>query len=77
MAANPQLSPSASRLPKLAIDLEAIESGTSLWQDAWHRLRKNKLALVSFWFLVTGRGKRTEPHFRLQRWWLQPRPGRR
>lgn len=24
---------------------------------------------VSFWFLVTGRGKRTEPHFRLQRWW--------
>jgi len=24
---------------------------------------------VSFWFLVTGRAKRTEPHFRLQRWW--------
>ena len=23
------------------------EAGTSLWQDAWHRLRKNRMAVVS------------------------------
>jgi len=27
--------------------LEIAEPGTSLWQDAWHRLRKNKLAIAS------------------------------
>ncbi len=27
--------------------LENAESGTSLWQDAWHRLQKNKLAIIS------------------------------
>ena len=27
--------------------LENAESGTSLWQDAWHRLQKNKLAILS------------------------------
>ena len=27
--------------------LEDAESGTSLWQDAWHRLQKNKLAIAS------------------------------
>lgn len=48
----PQLSPSEKRLPKVPVDLDAIESGTSLWQDAWHRLRKNRLALASFWILV-------------------------
>lgn len=48
----PQLSPSEKRLPEVPIDLDAIESGTSLWQDAWHRLRKNRLALASFWILV-------------------------
>lgn len=26
-------------------DLESVESGTSLWQDAWHRLRQNRLAM--------------------------------
>lgn len=25
---------------------EAVEQGTSLWQDAWHRLAKNKLAVA-------------------------------
>ncbi|MFO7726096.1 MAG: ABC transporter permease [Oceanipulchritudo sp.] len=48
----PQLSPSGKRLPDVSVDLEAIESGTSLWQDAWHRLRKNHLALASFWILI-------------------------
>jgi len=27
------------------IDLDNIESGTSLWEDAWNRLKKNKLAM--------------------------------
>ena len=33
----------------------AIEAGHSLWQDAWARLRKNKLALASA-FLVAALG---------------------
>ncbi len=32
--------------------LEQAESGTSLWQDAWHRLQKNKLAVASAVVLV-------------------------
>ena len=41
----------------VAIDLDNIESGTSLWQDAWTRLRKNKLAMfglftVSFMIVI-------------------------
>src|SRR5262245_18432522 len=28
--------------------LETAEQGTSLWRDAWHRLRKNKMATASF-----------------------------
>ena len=52
MNANPKLSPSDKRLPELPVDLDAIESGTSLWEDAWHRLRKNHLAPISFWVLV-------------------------
>ena len=47
-----QVSPGEQRLPKVSVDLDAIESGTSLWQDAWHRLKKNRMALVSFWILV-------------------------
>ncbi len=31
----------------LTIDPHDIERGTSLWRDAWHRLRKNKLAVLS------------------------------
>lgn len=27
------------------IDLDSVESGTSLWQDAWNRLQQNKLAM--------------------------------
>ena len=48
----PKLSPAQNRLPEIAVDLDAIESGSSLWQDAWHRLRKNRLALASFWVLL-------------------------
>lgn len=46
------LSPAKKRLPEVSVDLDAIESGTSLWKDAWLRLRKNHLALASFWVLV-------------------------
>jgi len=52
MSVEPKLSPSESRLPDVSVDLDNIESGTSLWQDAWHRLRKNHMALISFWILV-------------------------
>ena len=52
MKSNPSLSPVEKRLPEVSVDLDAIESGTSLWEDAWHRLRKNHLALVSFWIIV-------------------------
>lgn len=46
------VSPSQKRLPEVKIELDQIESGTSLWQDAWIRLKKNRLALLSAWILV-------------------------
>jgi len=49
---NASISPSEKRLPATKIELDQIESGTSLWQDAWIRLKKNRLALLSFWILV-------------------------
>jgi len=36
----------ASQIPNAALLSEA-EVGTSLWRDAWHRLKKNKMAVVS------------------------------
>lgn len=33
-------------------DLTDVEEGSSLWQDAWHRLCRNRLAVASFSFLV-------------------------
>jgi oligopeptide transport system permease protein len=48
----PRLSPPQQRLPEVPVDLDAIESGTSLWRDAWHRLRKNHLAVASLWVLL-------------------------
>ena len=32
--------------PITPVPTEAVEHGTSLWSDAWHRLKKNKLALT-------------------------------
>ena len=52
MSVKANLSPSEKRLPEVKVDLDAIEAGTSLWQDAWHRLKKNHLALISFWVLI-------------------------
>ncbi|MCW1883457.1 ABC transporter permease [Luteolibacter flavescens] len=31
---------------------DPVEKGSSLWQDAWHRLARNKAAMISLWFLV-------------------------
>lgn len=39
------LSPSPDRLPAALITPGQLESGTSLWRDAWHRLAKNRLAV--------------------------------
>jgi oligopeptide transport system permease protein len=33
-------------LPSATASSEPLEQGTSLWHDAWHRLRKNKLAVT-------------------------------
>jgi oligopeptide transport system permease protein len=37
----------------VTVSTEAREQGHSLWQDAWLRLRKNKLAVFGLWSLVT------------------------
>lgn len=37
------LNPNESQLTP---DLDDLEQGTSLWKDAWHRLSKNKLAIL-------------------------------
>ena len=45
--------PGAAELEKAAtLAKENVERGTSLWRDAWHRLKKNKLAVVSAVFLM-------------------------
>jgi oligopeptide transport system permease protein len=47
----------ASKLPLSAAPItpEQLEQGSSLWSDAWARLRKNKLALGSlFMFILIG-----------------------
>ena len=35
------------------VDISMAQEGTSLWQDAWRRLRKNRLALFGLVVLVT------------------------
>lgn len=46
MSATAPVLPSASSAP------EPLERGTSLWHDAWHRLRKNKLAVTGGVLLI-------------------------
>lgn len=36
----------------LIADVEAFPKGVSLWQDGWTRLRKNRLAMLGFFFLA-------------------------
>ena len=33
-------------------NLEELEKGSSLWVDAWHRLQRNRLAMVSFFLFI-------------------------
>ena len=44
---------SPTNLPAADLTLDQLEQGTSLWSDAWHRLKKNRLALVGGIMLVT------------------------
>ena len=37
---------SPKELPSAELAPEQLEHGSSLWQDAWHRLRKNRLAVL-------------------------------
>ena len=39
-------------LPPAASGHEPLEQGSSLWRDAWHRLRKNKLAVTGGLLLI-------------------------
>lgn len=43
---------SPSRLPSPDLTPDQLERGTSLWSDAWHRLRKNRLAVFGGIVLV-------------------------
>lgn len=40
------LSPSAEKLPSAIVTPEQLEQGVSPWRDAWHRLRRNHLAVA-------------------------------
>ena len=46
--------PEASELERYAALLDEARKikGTSLWQDAWRRLKRNRLAMVSLWCLA-------------------------
>jgi oligopeptide transport system permease protein len=39
------MSLSPKTLPAADVTADQLEAGTSLWRDAWHRLRKNRLAV--------------------------------
>lgn len=41
----------AATAPK-GVSLQEAQPGTSLWQDGWHRLKRNRMAMFSLWFLV-------------------------
>lgn len=47
-----RVSASENRLPVADLDPARLEEGASLWADAWHRLKKNRLALLSFWIVL-------------------------
>lgn len=33
-------------------DMEELEKGSSLWRDAWHRLKRNRLAMISLFIFI-------------------------
>ena len=43
---------SPKSLPEAPVSTAELEQGHSLWSDAWHRLRKNRLAIIGAWVLV-------------------------
>jgi oligopeptide transport system permease protein len=47
------MSPGPNTNALAAVVAEPLETGTSLWRDAWYRLRKNKLALFGLYALST------------------------
>jgi len=47
-----QATPQPSIWPESAHSLEEAEKGHSLWQDAWHRLRKNRMAVFGGLFIL-------------------------
>jgi len=47
-----QATPQPSIWPESAHSLEEAEQGHSLWQDAWHRLRKNRMAVFGGLFIL-------------------------
>jgi oligopeptide transport system permease protein len=46
------ISLSPKNLPTADLSADQLEQGHSLWQDAWHRLRKNKVAVVGACLLI-------------------------
>lgn len=36
----------------LVVTLQDVEKGASLWSDAWHRLRKNRMAVISLLIFI-------------------------
>jgi len=47
-----QATPQPSIWPESAHSQEEAEQGHSLWQDAWHRLRKNRMAVFGGLFIL-------------------------
>ncbi|CAM2833165.1 ABC transporter permease [Rariglobus hedericola] len=47
------LSPAPEKLPSADLTIAQLEKGVSPWRDAWHRLRRNRLAVFSGIVLIT------------------------
>jgi oligopeptide transport system permease protein len=52
MSSSEPATPSLSVPPASGHSLQEAEKGHSLWQDAWHRLRKNRMAVLGGVFIL-------------------------
>ena len=52
MSPSEPATPSLSAPPPSGYSLQEAEKGHSLWQDAWHRLRKNRMAVLGGVFIL-------------------------
>ena len=52
MSSSEPATPSLSVPPPSGHSLQEAEKGHSLWQDAWHRLRKNRMAVLGGVFIL-------------------------